>query len=553
MLRRLLYILLVLSIAVPVQAASPYGRFHALVIGNQNYEYLKSLKTPRADAEAVAEVLKKQYGFEVDLVLDGNRKEIMRAFSKLRKTMTSEKDNLLIYYAGHGYLDRLSGVGYWQPVDAEQDNDIDWIPTSRVTNLLKVLQTKHVLVVADSCYSGNLVMRESEAQLASGMERNAWLQRMLERRSRNALTSGGEEPVLDSGGGGHSVFAKAFLEVLRGNREVLDGDSLFDQIKSPVIANARQTPLYGVIKMTNHDWGDFLLVPTESQGIALTSSRKEKSVPDSVRGMSGQKGELQRGDTMIDPTTGMEFVYIPKGCFKMGSPPDEKGRNDDEGPVHEVCVDGFWMGKYEVTQGQWKMIMGKNPATFQKGDNYPVEQISWEDAQKFILELNRKSGKQYRLPTEAEWEYAACAEIDTARFWGASDDTCRYANVYDQVSRKKYYDDENNSIWNYHNCNDGYAETAPVGSFWPNISGLYDMNGNVWEWCADWYGGKYYTTSPRSNPTGPVSGTRRVLRGGAWSDDSQAIRCSARGKCDPTLRHEDGKVGFRVVISLVGF
>ncbi|MCI5120420.1 MAG: caspase family protein [Candidatus Electrothrix sp. AUS4] len=272
MLRRLLYILIVLSVAVPVQAASPYGRFHALVIGNQNYEYLNSLKTPKADAEAVAEVLKNQYGFEVDLVLDGSRKEIMQAFSKLRKTMTSEKDNLLIYYAGHGYLDRLSGVGYWQPVDAEKDNDVDWIPTSRVTSLLTVIQAKHVLVVADSCYSGNLVMRESEAQLASGMERNAWLQRMSERRSRNALTSGGEEPVLDTGGGGHSVFAKAFLEVLRGNHEILDGDSLFDRIKSPVIANARQTPLYGVIKMTNHDWGDFLLVPK------AMSERKKTSV-----------------------------------------------------------------------------------------------------------------------------------------------------------------------------------------------------------------------------------------------------------------------------------
>lgn len=156
----------------------------------------------------------------------------MRAFSKLRKTMTSEKDNLLIYYAGHGYLDRLSGVGYWQPVDAERDNDIDWIPTSRVTNLLKVIQAKHALVVADSCYSGNLLMRESKAQLASGMGRNAWQQRMLERRSRNALTSGGEEPVLDSGGGGHSVFAKAFLDVLRGNSEILDGDRLFDRIKN---------------------------------------------------------------------------------------------------------------------------------------------------------------------------------------------------------------------------------------------------------------------------------------------------------------------------------
>jgi len=287
---RFLYILLVLSVAVPVQASSPYGRFHALVIGNQNYKELKSLKTPIADAKAVAEVLQNRYGFEVELVLDGNRKEIMRAFSTLRKTMTSEKDNLLIYYAGHGYLDRLIGVGYWQPVDAEQDNDIDWIPTSRVTNLLKVIQAKHALVVADSCYSGNLLMRESKAQLAPGMEKNAWLQRMLERRSRNALTAGGEEPVLDSGGGGHSVFAKAFLDVLRGNSEILDGDRLFDRIKSPVIANARQTPLYGVINMTGHDWGDFLLVPKGLQGQPPLLAQTEKR----ARGNFSRRGDNEQ-------------------------------------------------------------------------------------------------------------------------------------------------------------------------------------------------------------------------------------------------------------------
>ena len=113
----------------------------------------------------------------------------------------------------------------------------------------------------------------------------------------------------------------------------------------------------------------------------------------------------QQGDVITDPITGMELVYIPKGCFQMGS---ENG-SDDEKPVHEVCVDGFWMGKYEVTQGQWKKIMGENPAHFQKGDDYPVEQVSWKDAQKFISKLNQQSGKKYRLPTEAEWEYAACA------------------------------------------------------------------------------------------------------------------------------------------------
>ncbi len=385
MLRKSLSILLLcLSVAVPVQGASPYGRFHALVIGNQNYKYLKPLKTPRADAEAVAEVLKEQYGFEVELLLDTTWKQTMKAVSALRVTANREGDNLLIYYAGHGYLNRKTGVEYWQPVDSERDNDIYWIPTSRITSMLKEIRAKHVLVVADSCYSGSLLTRDSGAKLPDGTGLDELLRRMQARRSRTALTSGGEEPVWDSGGGNHSVFAKEFLDVLRKNRKILDGYTVFDKIRRPVALNAPQTPQYGDIRMTGHEWGDFLLVPKILQNIAVGELEEKKSFPRfATKGGTVQKREPQQGQTMIDRATGMELVYIPKGCFQMGSPPDEKGRFDNEGPVHEVCVDAFWMGKYEVTQGQWKNIMGDNPANFQKGDNYPVENVSWEDASNF--------------------------------------------------------------------------------------------------------------------------------------------------------------------------
>ncbi|MCW5201932.1 SUMF1/EgtB/PvdO family nonheme iron enzyme [Desulfobulbus sp. US4] len=193
----------------------------------------------------------------------------------------------------------------------------------------------------------------------------------------------------------------------------------------------------------------------------------------------------QQGDTIQDEPTGMELVYIPKGCFQMGS-----NEYDGEKPVHEVCVDGFWMGKYEVTQGQWKNIMGDNPANFQKGDDYPVEQVSWEDAQKFITQLKKRSGKEYRLPTEAEWEYAARAK-SSYKYSGG--------------------DDLNAVAWYDGNSGDS---THPVGQKKANAFGLHDMSGNVWEWCADWYGEKYYASSPKNNPTGPDSGAARVLRGG---------------------------------------
>ncbi|MCW5213314.1 caspase family protein, partial [Desulfobulbus sp. TB] len=259
-LREKLLLLFFVLTMLPVAAQASFGRFHALVIGNQNYRHLKKLETPLADAKAVAKVLREQYGFTVDLLLDADRDQMLKAVSRLRSTITNEQDNLLIYYAGHGFLDKYSKVDYWQPIDSEKNNDVYWVPTSRITDLLRVIRAKHVLIVADSCYSGSLLMRDSGARLASGMSQEEWLRKIHSKRSRTALTSGAEEPVRDSGGGGHSVFAKALLDVLRKNKAILDGDSLFDRIKRPVALNSDQTPQYGDIRMTGHEMGDFLLV-----------------------------------------------------------------------------------------------------------------------------------------------------------------------------------------------------------------------------------------------------------------------------------------------------
>lgn len=288
-------LLLLIALAVlpaAAQADSGFGRFHALVIGNQNYRHLTTLQTPLADAKAVAEVLKTQYGFTVDLLLDKSRDEIKLALSELRKTMTDERDNLLIYYAGHGYLDKVTGTGYWQPVDAEKDNDVYWLPTDEISRLLKAVRARHVLIVADSCYSGSLLMRDSGARLPAAASRDEWLKRMQARRSRTALTSGGEEPVADGGGSGHSVFAKALLEVLRENKEILDGDSLFDRLKRPVILNAEQTPLYGDIKMTGHEMGDFLLVPKELQEGGIQEKSEGKADLNFLKRNNGIQTDL---------------------------------------------------------------------------------------------------------------------------------------------------------------------------------------------------------------------------------------------------------------------
>ena len=262
-LRAVVLIVVVLSVGATGRANEypDFGTYHALVIGNNDYTEIAELETAVSDAAAVAELLRGRYAFErVDLLLNAKRADILRALNRLRAELT-ESDRLLIYYAGHGYLDRQADIGYWLPVDAEEDDDTNWISNARLTSYLKTMSARHVIVVADSCYSGTLV-RSTTAGPRVGAERRVWLKRMAERRARTALVSGGLEPVVDSGAGGHSVFANAFLDALRENDVVLDGQALFERIKSRVVLNADQTPRYDDVRNANHEGGDFLFVPT---------------------------------------------------------------------------------------------------------------------------------------------------------------------------------------------------------------------------------------------------------------------------------------------------
>jgi len=190
--------------------------------------------------------------------------------------------------------------------------------------------------------------------------------------------------------------------------------------------------------------------------------------------------------------------------------------DSDEKPLHKVCVDGFWIGKYEVTQGQWQKIMGRNPAKFQKGNNFPVDQISWNDCQLFVSKLNGKSHKVFRLPTEAEWEYA-----------------CRSGGLDEKYSGGDGIDQ---AAW--YNSNSGNS-THAVGNKKANGIGLYDMSGNVNEWCADWFDNKYYSVSPARNPqqlSNAGVSNKRVFRGGGFDDNPDKLRSSCRQGGAPRYR-----------------
>ena len=220
----------------------------------------------------------------------------------------------------------------------------------------------------------------------------------------------------------------------------------------------------------------------------------------------------------------IDMVRVEAGTFTMGATAEMKNTEDSEKPTHRVTLtNDYYIGKYEVTQALWQTVMGNRPSNF-KGYNLPVEQVSWDDCQEFISKLNRITGKMFRLPTEAEWEYAARGG---------------------KKSRGYQYSGSNNlSDVAWYNENSGY-ETYAVGTKQPNELGIYDMIGNVCEWCQDWYGA--YSSSSQVNPTGANSGSRRVYRGGSWRYPAPYCRSSVRAAGEPNSR--DDFLGLRLVLS----
>lgn len=264
-----------------------------------------------------------------------------------------------------------------------------------------------------------------------------------------------------------------------------------------------------------------------------------------------------------------EMVVIPSGSFDMGSPASEAGRDDEEGPVHRVKVASFALGKTEITRKQFaefvktsKYISGDKCWTLDAGDfkerigdwrkpgypqnnMHPVTCINWNDAQAYAKWLSRKTGKKYRLPTAAEWEYAARGNTGTARYWGDNpDDACGYANGADKTAQAQI---KGATSWSVHKCQDGFSYTAPVGSFKPNAFALNDMLGNLWEWVEDNHHDTY-KGAPTDGSAWLGDSTLHVLRGGSWNNSPSNLRAAIRYKSEAALRFSS--FGFRLARKL---
>lgn len=311
----------------------------------------------------------------------------------------------------------------------------------------------------------------------------------------------------------------------------------------------------------------FCLMWTPTQAQAAEQGKATKA-PKSQRASKSQRAP-KAGTIFRDCPDCPQMVVIPAGRFAMGSPDSEDERDGDEGPVHRVKVAAFAIGKTEITRGQFAAFVNKTGYnagdkcwTFADGkfreresdwrkpgysqdDKHPVACISWNDAQAYAKWMSRKTGKQYRLPTEAEWEYAARGNTGSSRFWGDNpDEACKYANVTDRTAKAQI---PGSLAWSAHDCTDGFAYTAPVGRFKANAFGLQDMLGNVWEWTEDSYHVSY-DGAPADGSAWQGEGAKHALRGGSWNSDPQNVRAAIRYSNWSALRFS--LFGFRLARKL---
>jgi len=593
-----LRLLLTLVLLLPVLLALPAGAAErvALVIGNGGYQSLRTLSNPGNDAGAVA---KKLAGLGFTLIgADGRpaKGPVLNlggdAFLLAVKGFAQAAQGAeiaFLYYAGHGM--QIAGHPYLLPVDVPR-TDIDLIQqrSQPLEGILKRLdgRAKLTLAVFDACREiPELEPVVGQAMRDTGLGADAYrglarVQQQSDSQRIVAYAAAAGRLAADGQGRPHSPYTEALLAELDDpGREVGDlfrqvayrlgrggqGPEVLIQgvppgvwflgaraplpaanpVPSPIPGPVSPPPALGHLQVSVDAAGARVLVNGQERGLAepgkplnlanegLGPVQLEVAAPGRervVRTVTLAAGtwsqvplrlavvEPGAGEVWTEPKTGMAFVRVPKGTFTMGCGGAWAGECDtDEKPAHQVAVKGFWMAKTEVTQAHWQRVMGSNPSQFKDCDDCPVEQVSWDDAQAFIARLDPDGGQGLRLPTEAEWEYACRSGGKDETYCGGSD-----------LDRLAWYDKNSGN------------KTHPVAGKAANGLGLYDMSGNVWEWCQDWYAG--YPANAVENPAGPETGQGRVARGGGWIGLAWYCRSARRDRWEPADRYD--WLGFRL-------
>jgi formylglycine-generating enzyme required for sulfatase activity len=490
----------------------------ALLIGNSQYEQQGRLKNPKNDATDMAAKLR-NLGFDTQLVTDANRQSLVSAVRTFREKAKGSQTVALFFYAGHGV--QVNGENYLVPVDADLQTESD-VTTEcyALSSLLNDLNnTALKVVILDACRDNPF----QATQTTRGGNTRGLAQVKAATGTYIAYSTAPGTTAADGSEKRNSPYTAALLAAM--DKTDISIEQTFKVVRQQLKQQGQEP--WENSSLTGEFYFNYTgnPAPAPTPTPPATADSDNDGIIDSKDHCPTQYGDISnygcpKSTPPTPPATANSYTEDPNGLgivmqkikggtFTMGSNDTEAG--SDEKPTHSVTLDDFYMGKYEVTQAQWAAVMGttlSNPSYF-KGDNLPVEQVSWEDIQVFLEKLNQKTGKNYRLPTEAQWEYAARGGHKSSfNKEGQGGFTYAGSNNLDKVA---WYDDNSGDT------------THPVGQKKPNELGLYDMSGNVWEWCQDWYGSDYYKKSPTDNPTGPTSGAYRVLRGGSW--DLYAVYC----------------------------
>ena len=519
----------------------------ALIIGNSAYER-KPLKNPVNDARDMAEALT-GFGFDVTLLTDADRRSMIDAIQAFGESL-SNGSAALVYFSGHGL--QSQGNNYLIPLraDIEKEADIEFetVDANRILAHLQEANGKGVnILILDACRDNPFksFMKSAKTGLAQMDAPTGSL--IVYATAPNTIAR-------DDPNGENSLFTRRLLDALR-DAPTLNVLEMLIRVRKQVMkdTNGKQVPWESGSLTDLFYFAEAAPtpqpVPTETPTpqivyveVTPTPLPRQTSEVSETSEVSMPRSCWENatpGATCKEPTTGMEFVYVPGGEFEMGCGKKEQSCGNDEKPRHNVKVDGFWIGKYEVTQAQWEAIMGNNPSYF-KGADRPVEQVSWNDAQTFLQKLNAtvethgRASLQFRLPSEAEWEYAARAGTTTPFYFGEtiSTDQANYDGNYTYGNGKK-------GVYR--------QQTTDVGSFPNNAFGLYDMHGNVWEWVADTYHDNYNGAPNDGSIWGDLGDKKaKVLRGGSWNFLPFDLRSATRDRGNPG--YDNYYLGFRAVI-----
>lgn len=472
-----------------------------------NPNFWPNLNSISAEIVEIERLLRDEYGFKVIIVPNASRQDIERTLNEYNQSRLYGSDSqLLLFFSMHGQR-TLQGAGYLIPKEGT-DKPGTWLAMSQLRDMVDDLPCPHILVSLDACYAGTF------GETRSMPIRSDWEIDNLDCNEKRKLFFENKAPT------------RKYLTAGRAEQRV-PGQSLFSK-RWQMALNSKGGE-DGILSFSEL-WGHIYQIDGSSAIATNGAFGRDKSGDFAF---ICNKCCLEQGSSSHN-----EMVLLKGGTFLMGCTNEQKDCIETEIPAHLVTLSDFYIGKYEVTQKLWSDIMGRNPAFFKGCDDCPVEQVSWDDIQIFLKKLNLKfPGRYYRLPTEAEWEYAAREggksvlfgngkniatpiEINYKGDWAPTD----YAR--EGIDRKR---------------------TMPVGSFPSNNLGLYDMSGNVREWCNDWYGIDYYAVSTGFNPTGPPKGTHRVVRGGSWNGSPQNCRVAYRNYDQPSYRFN--YAGFRLARS----